>query len=217
MNTQIEIAGLTVRYDSVLALENISYTIHRGDFIGITGPNGGGKTTLLRTLLGLKKPDEGAIRFYRDGQPVVDLNVGYLPQKSVIDPRFPITVAEVVESGFLGKYGDVVPKKYRGERVEEVLARVGLSGLSDKTIGKLSGGQMQRALLGRALVALPEVLVLDEPSSYVDQSFEERMHEMLRDENKRGTTILYVSHQTEILNRMAGRMVHIDRVLQELR
>lgn len=76
---------------------------------------------------------------------------------------------------------------------------------------------MQRALLGRALVALPEVLVLDEPSSYVDQSFEERMHEMLRDENKRGTTILYVSHQTEILNRMAGRMVHIDRVLQELR
>lgn len=217
MNTQIEIAGLTVRYDSVLALENISYTIHRGDFIGITGPNGGGKTTLLRTLLGLKKPDEGAIRFYRDGQPVVDLNVGYLPQKSVIDPRFPITVAEVVESGFLGKYGDVVPKQCRGERIKEVLARVGLSGLSDKTIGKLSGGQMQRALLGRALVALPEVLVLDEPSSYVDQSFEERMHEMLRDENKRGTTILYVSHQTEILNRMAGRMVHIDRVLQELR
>lgn len=171
----------------------------------------------MRALLGLKKTERGSIRFYRDGQQVPDLNVGYLPQKSVIDPRFPITVAELVESGFLGKYGDVVPKQYRGERVEEVLARVGLSGLSDKTIGKLSGGQMQRALLGRALVALPEVLVLDEPSSYVDQSFEERMHEMLRDENKRGTTILYVSHQTEILNRMAGRMVHIDRVLQELR
>ena len=217
MNTQIEITGLTVRYDSVTALSDISYQINKGDFVGITGPNGGGKTSFLRALLGLKKTERGTIRFYRDGQQVPDLNVGYLPQKSVIDPRFPITVAEVIESGFLGKYGDVVPKKCRGERIKEVLARVGLSELSDRTIGKLSGGQMQRALLGRALVALPEVLVLDEPSSYVDQSFEERMHEMLRDENKRGTTILYVSHQTEILNRMAGRMVHIDRVLQELR
>lgn len=217
MNTQIEIAGLTVRYDSVLALENISYTIHRGDFIGITGPNGGGKTTLLRTLLGLKKPDEGAIRFYRDGQPVVDLNVGYLPQKSEIDHRFPITVAEVVASGFLGKYGADVPKKRRREQVESVLSRVGLSELSDRAIGKLSGGQMQRVLLGRALVASPEVLVLDEPSSYVDQSFEERMHEMLQEENKKGTTILYVSHQTEILSRMAGRMICVDRFLQEIR
>ncbi len=214
---QIEISGLSAGYDSVVVLENISYKINAGDFIGITGPNGGGKTTFLRTLLGLIKIDKGSISFYRDRRSAPDLNVGYLPQKNLIDHRFPITVSEVIESGFLGKYGDAFSQKERRERVKDILLKTGLFDLSDRAIGKLSGGQMQRALLGRALVSSPEVLVLDEPSSYVDKSFEEQMHALLKNENERGTTILYVSHQTQTLNRMASRMIRIDRELQEIR
>lgn len=214
---QIEISGLSVGYDSVIVLDDVSYEINAGDFIGITGPNGGGKTTFLRALLRLIKIGKGSISFYRGEKLVPDLNVGYLPQKNLIDHRFPITVSEVIESGFLGKYGDIVSKKERRERVKEILLKVGLSDLSDRVIGKLSGGQIQRALLGRALVSSPEVLVLDEPSSYVDKSFEDQMHALLKDENERGATILYVSHQTETLNRIAGRMIRIDRELREIR
>lgn len=217
MNTQIEIAGLSVNYDSVVALENISYRINPGDFVGITGPNGGGKTTFLRALLGLIKIRKGSILFYRDGMQVPDLNIGYLPQKNLIDHRFPITVSEVIESGFLGKYGSVASQKERDEKTEKVLVQMGLSDLSDRAIGKLSGGQMQRVLLGRALVSSPEILVLDEPSSYVDKSFEERMHVILKEENEKGTTILYVSHQTEALSEVVDRMVCIDGTLREIR
>ncbi len=217
MNTQIEVKGLSVNYDSVTALSNVSCQIDCGDFVGITGPNGGGKTTFLRTVLGLIKPRSGDVRFYRNGKSVPDLNIGYLPQKNLIDYRFPITVAEVVESGFLGKYGDTVAKDIRREKTKEMLLRIGLSDLSDRTIGKLSGGQMQRVLLGRALVSSPEVLVLDEPSSYIDKSFEEQMHRLLRQENEEGTTILYVSHQTETLKSLCSRLFVIDGELQEIK
>lgn len=216
MNTQIEVKGLSVNYDSVTALSNVSCQIDCGDFVGITGPNGGGKTTFLRTVLGLIKPRSGDVRFYRNGKPVPDLNIGYLPQKNLIDYRFPITVTEVVESGFLGKYGDTVAKDTRWEKTKEMLLRIGLSDLSDRTIGKLSGGQMQRVLLGRALVSSPEVLVLDEPSSYIDKSFEGQMHRLLCQENEKGTTILYVSHQTETLKSLCCRLFVIDGELREI-
>jgi zinc transport system ATP-binding protein len=172
----------------------VDLTVYRRDFLGIIGPNGGGKTTLIKVMLGLLKPASGAIHCFRNGQEVGELRMGYLPQYSQIDKKFPISVKEVVMSGLAKE--KPLWRRYTPEqrqRTEEMMVRMGLEGLEDRAIGELSGGQLQRALLGRAMVSNPEVVILDEPNTYIDKRFEARLYSLLEEINKERAVVL-VSH-----------------------
>ena len=216
-NKIIEVADVSLRYDRLPVLTDIDLTVFKDDFLVITGPNGGGKTSLLRIILGLQLPSRGAVHFYREGQLAHNLNIGYLPQKNVIDSRFPITVSEVVFSGLSGskKIFSRFTKKEQ-EQVEKMLLLMGLAELRDRPIGQLSGGQLQRTLLGRALVSDPEILILDEPSSYVDKAFETRMYDLLGEVAEKATVLL-VSHELGRVTEMANRVVRINKTLEEVR
>lgn len=184
----IEIKNLSAGYDGRNVLHDINLTVYERDFLGIIGPNGGGKTTLIKCILGLLKPTGGEIVF--NGKP----SLGYLPQYSTIDRKFPISVEEVILSGL--SIQKSLASRFTPEQRKkggQVIARMGLEGLEHRAIGQLSGGQLQRALLGRAIISDPSVLILDEPSTYIDKRFEARLYELLAEINKECAIIL-VSH-----------------------
>ena len=214
MNTPlIEIKNLSAGYDSRTVLRNVNLTAYDRAFLGIIGPNGGGKTTLIKCILGLLKPTTGEI-LYRvttasNNNPAFldnsatnsqfstlnsQFSMGYLPQYNSIDRKFPITVEEVILSG-LSSQKSLISRftATHREKARQVIARMGLEGLEKRAIGALSGGQLQRALLGRAIISDPALVVLDEPSTYIDKRFEARLYELLAEINH-DCAIILVSH-----------------------
>lgn len=194
MNKLIELKNIQAAYDQKVVLRDVNLSIYEHDFLGVIGPNGGGKTTLMRVILGLLKPISGEICFFQNNQPVPQLTIGYLPQYSQIDKKFPISVREVIFSGLYREkplFGGYSASQK--ERVAEVITQMGLEGLEKRQIGELSGGQLQRVLLGRAIVQHPQVVILDEPSTYLDMRFEERLYRLLTDINRESAIVL-VSH-----------------------
>lgn len=214
VNNTIDCTDVAVRLESVCfrregrdILKDVNLSISRGDFVAVTGPNGGGKTTMLKLILGLGAPTSG----------VVTVNVprnaiGYLPQKNTVDAHFPISVREVVASGLLAR-SDMSDAE-RARRVDDTIARVELLEHADRPIGRLSGGQVQRALLGRAIISQPALLVLDEPLSYIDKHFEAHIYQLL-EQIAPDTTIILVSHEMSIIAGMANRHFIIDRTASE--
>ena len=214
MNTPlIEIKNLSAGYDSRTVLRNVNLTVYDRDFLGIIGPNGGGKTTLIKCILGLLKPTTGEI-LYRvttasNNNPAFldnsatnsqfstlnsQFSMGYLPQYNSIDRKFPITVEEVILSGLSSQKSLILRfTATHREKARQVIARMGLEGLEKRAIGALSGGQLQRALLGRAIISDPALVVLDEPSTYIDKRFEARLYELLAEINH-DCAIILVSH-----------------------
>lgn len=203
----LELKNVCMGWEDRRVLEDINLCVHHGDFIAITGPNGGGKTTLLRVMLGLLKPVSGEVIRHFEG-----LRVGYLPQKNMIDSHFPVTVREVIMSGLLGCKD--IDKAARCELYETAISRVGLEEHQTRPIGLLSGGQLQRALLARAIISHPAILVLDEPLSYIDQHFEEHLYQLIEELSK-DTTIALVSHQMSTIAGMANRHFIVDHRLHE--
>ena len=192
MKPIIEIKNLSTGYDGRTVLHDVNLSINERDFLGIIGPNGGGKTTLIKCILGLLKPTGGEIIFNVPEQS--QLFLGYLPQYSTIDRKFPISVEEVILSGL--SIQKSLTSRFTPEQREkgkQIITRMGLEGLESRSIGQLSGGQLQRALLGRAIISDPAVLILDEPSTYIDKRFEARLYELLAEINKECAIIL-VSH-----------------------
>jgi zinc transport system ATP-binding protein len=192
MKPLIDIQNLTVGYDKIPVLSDVNLKIFDNDFLGVIGPNGGGKTSLLKAILGLLKPFAGKIVF-RDDLNMSKKPVGYLPQVKHIDRKFPITVFDVVRSGAIM---EPVKQQYSQElkqRVNHLLEEMGISGISKKAIGELSGGQMQRVFLCRALLGNPKILILDEPDTFVDNRFEGELYEKLRVLNQE-IAIILVSH-----------------------
>ena len=207
----IEIKNLSAGYDNRTVLRNVNLTVYDRDFLGIIGPNGGGKTTLIKCILGLLKPTAGEI-LYSDKRFVASdkqrgtaqrpalttnrsvLKMGYLPQYNSIDRKFPITVEEVILSG-LSSQKSLISRftATHREKARQVIARMGLEGLEKRAIGALSGGQLQRALLGRAIISDPALVVLDEPSTYIGKRFEARLYELLAEINH-DCAIILVSH-----------------------
>ena len=208
----IRLENVGVEFDRKRVFADIDLTVRRGDFVAISGPNGGGKTTLLRVLLRLLRPTSGRVVYLRDGREVSRLPIGYLPQKSMIDTHFPITVRDAVMSGLQRGWLGRLPAGAR-EKFEEVAEMCGITGYLGKSVGQLSGGQLQRTLLARAVISGPEVLVLDEPLSYVDKQFEHRIYSIV-EELARRTTILLVSHEMSVISRMANRHLIVDHGLR---
>ncbi|HNW52591.1 MAG TPA: metal ABC transporter ATP-binding protein [Prolixibacteraceae bacterium] len=193
MNNLIEIKNLSVAFDSKVVLSNANLSISEHDFIGVIGPNGGGKTTLLKAILGLIQPSSGQIVF-SDFMQNRGSDIGYLPQVNKFDSRFPISVFEVIYSGLArqGSWRSGFIQKDKS-KVEAIIRELGIEKFAHKPIGELSGGQMQRAFLGRALVSDPKLLILDEPDTYVDNQFENELYKKLKELNSR-MAILLVTH-----------------------
>ena len=223
MSTIIKIEHLHAGYEGKEVLSDINLTVTSDDYLGIIGPNGGGKTTLIRLILGLMKPTSGTIRFFKEEKSkgetrqdkeqkgetnedkhlkeVKEVSMGYLPQYNALDKQFPISVYEVVLSG-LSKSKKLFARytKAQHQQVLDTLERMQLTDLKDRHIGALSGGQLQRVLLARAIVAKPDVVILDEPNTYIDRRFQKQMYEMLEQINKE-CAIIIVSHDiAEVLN-----------------
>ena len=195
-------------YNGETVLRNISLKIHDHDFIGVIGPNGGGKTTMVKVLLGLLTPYKGKV-----SQPSGPIRIGYLPQAAQIDRSFPITVQEVVESGLQGRpFWRPGPGKAQKKQIAQILHETGLSAYAHRAIGELSGGQLQRTLLGRALIKEPDLLVLDEPNTYVDKTFEGELYHWLQELNKK-MAILLVSHDVGTISSIVKTIACVNQEL----
>ena len=197
----IEIKNLYVSLNGNLVLRDINLDIVKGDFLGIIGPNGGGKSTLLKTILGLIKPDYGSIKIW--GHKNINKGrayIGYVPQYAQFDRDFPISVEEVVILGRLGKRKQLRYSKADQMRLDEALEKVEINNLRKRQIGELSGGERQRVLVARALVANPKILLLDEPTASTDSKFSADFYELLNFLNQE-ITIVLVSHDISAISK----------------
>jgi zinc transport system ATP-binding protein len=202
-----------VEFDGLVVLEGVNLTIHQRDFLGIIGPNGGGKTTLLRIMLGLLSPDRGEVKVFGQNPEKARKKVGYVPQHSRFDFRFPISVREVV---LMGRYRLAGLLKGYDEKDKEitrdVLKTVGMFEYQDRQIGKLSRGQQQRVLLARALVSEPKMLILDEPTASVDARMQTGFYELLA-ELKKKMAIVMVSHDISAISVYVDKIACLNRKL----
>jgi zinc transport system ATP-binding protein len=211
MANLFEMHSLSASYGAVTVLKDVNFSVSENDFIGVIGPNGGGKTTLLKIILGLLKPVKGEIVFNTD---LLNGNrIGYLPQMSTGDINYPVTVNDIVLSGLMIRKG-IISRMTSSDKKKAgmVIAELGLSEMSGSTINELSGGQMQRVLLGRAIIGDPKLLLLDEPGNFVDTTFENDFYEKLRDLNKR-MAILMVSHDVGTISAHIKSFACVNRSL----
>lgn len=210
MKSLLKIEDLSFGYDKVPVIENVNFEVFEQDFVGVIGPNGGGKTTLLKAILGLVKPDKGQIRFGERLQGSKKA-IGYLPQVRYIDKKFPITVQDVVISGSLLLERKLSRATIK-EKAETLLYDMGLAEIRDKAIGELSGGQMQRVFLCRALISDPNLLILDEPDTFVDNRFEGELYEKLKELNK-NVAIILASHDVGTITSYVKTIACVNRHL----
>ncbi len=205
----VEIKNLTVRYDSVKVLDDVSFLINQNDFLGIIGPNGAGKSTLFSCMLGLLQNYEGEIKFFSQDikkSKKYLKEIGYVPQKPIFEKNFPATVKEVVRMG--------LPRNVPEKRVDEVLQQVWIHELANRRIGELSGGQQQRVFIAKALVSEPKILILDEPVTGIDASSTEIFYSILRDLNQnQNITIIWSSHDLDAVNKLANKVACLNKTL----
>jgi zinc transport system ATP-binding protein len=206
-----EMHSLSASYGENIVLKDVDFKVSENDFIGVIGPNGGGKTTLLKVILGLLKPAKGKIIFNNellDGK-----SIGYLPQISTGDINYPVTVTDIVLSGLMIKKG-IISRMSSSDKVKagKIIEELGLSGLAGSTLNELSGGQIQRVFLGRAIIGDPKLLLLDEPGNFVDTTFENDFYEKLRDLNKH-MAILMVSHDVGTISSHIKSFACVNRSL----
>ncbi|MBA1438658.1 MAG: metal ABC transporter ATP-binding protein [Epsilonproteobacteria bacterium] len=211
-----DVANLSFKVGNHTILQNISLQIFQGEYIAIIGPNGGGKTTLMRLLLGLEKPTSGAIRIYGKEQKKFKQwhKIGYVPQRvSLTDINFPATVEDIVKMGCIAKKG--VFARFNDEDaeiVDDAMAKMDILDLKDQLVGTLSGGQRQRVMIARALASSPEILILDEPNTGVDVKSQQRFYELLRKLNKEdGLTILFITHDIGVIADDIARLFTINQ------
>jgi zinc transport system ATP-binding protein len=204
----VNIDNVSYGFNSALVLENISFTVDKGDFVGIIGPNGAGKTTLFRSMLGLLEDYQGRITFFgkdiRKNRNILQ-KIGYIPQKNSTDQGFPATVEEIVSLGITGRR----PSK---NKINHAIETVGLFDQKTKRIGELSGGQQQRVLIAKALANEPELLILDEPVTGIDLKTQNKFYVLLKklnEENK--ITIIWASHDLDAVKKLANKIACVNR------
>ena len=212
-DTVIDLRSVSFSYGAASVIQSVDLDVLEGEFLGVVGPNAGGKSTLLKLILGLLTPQSGRIRVL--GRPPGEASrfLGYVPQYPAFARDFPVTVEQTVLMGRLGS-GSWFGGYGRADReaADKALAEVEAKGLNKRQIGTLSGGQLQRVLLARALVSEPDILILDEPTANIDQRSEGDIFDLLRKLNER-MTILVVSHDVAFISSYVGRVACINRTL----
>ena len=193
-DTILTFRNVNFGYGPHKVLDDVSFTVKRGEYVGIVGPNGGGKTTLFKLVLGILKPHSGEIKLFGKEPEETRYRVGYVPQYFNVDRQFPINVAALIEAGLLNHSGFLPnSKKEAKEKIANVLKSVYLDGYQKRAVGELSGGELQRVLIARALVSDPELLLLDEPTANVDPAVGVSLNGLFQELNK-DHTIVIVSH-----------------------
>jgi zinc transport system ATP-binding protein len=218
MDSIVDISNVDFNYGNTAALKNVSIQIQRGSTVGLIGPNGGGKTTLVKMLIGLLVPVAGHIVI--DGMPPMKAVrrgdvIGYLPQNAARPERFPLNVRQVVRLGLAGKTG--ICRSYSKadlEFVDHLLDRMQVADLAHRPIGQLSGGQLQRVFIARALAPRPRILLLDEPTTGVDRKNQQRFIELLMELKKElALTVIMVSHDLRAVSAIADRIACLNQTL----
>ena len=216
MESIISLKNVSVRYQKVIALYDINLDIYSGDYIGIFGPNGSGKTTLLKTILGTVKPSAGQIkRFDLNILKKIHTKIGYVPQNPTINKTFPASVLEVVEMGLYGKAGFLKPLKPEHHKMaEKALHYVHMGSYKNRPIGHLSGGELQKVMVARALAFEPEIILLDEPTSSLDFVMTKDLMELLTELNKSlNITIICIHHHLDLLIPFCTRLLIINKTI----
>lgn len=202
----IEVNNLTVQYDHHVVLDNLSFTIHEGELTAILGPNGSGKSTLIKAILGLVPVKQGTIKVF--GKPIHEVLslIGYLPQRLVFDRTFPITVEEFLALS-LQKDAPVTA-------INDVLGEVGLQSYKTNLLGELSGGQLQRILIARAILNQPKLLILDEPEAGIDIEAERNFYALIQHlDNEHGMTVVMISHEVDLVYDFAEQVICLNKDL----
>lgn len=208
----IEVNNVYFKYEEVNILEEINFSVDDRDFVGIIGPNGGGKTTLIKILVGLLKPQQGEVKIF--GKPVSKVKnlIGYVPQIFNFDPNYPISVEEVVLLGRLTADRKSFRNKTDLKIVHECLEKVGMIDSKHELIGNLSGGQKQRVLIARAIAVQPKILILDEPTASIDSRAGKNFYDLLDGLNKE-MTIIMISHDIGVVSQYVKKIACLNKNL----
>lgn len=208
----LELINVNVGYNGNTIIKDASLEVYNDDFIGIIGPNGGGKTTLVKAIVGLLKPKRGEILYHFSRENLAH-SIGYMPQINYIDKKFPISVIDVVMSGYMDKKKLI--KRFttdEKQKAEDLLAQTGIADLKKKPIGNLSGGELQRVFLCRSIISSPKLLILDEPNNFVDNRFESELYELLGELNKT-MAVMIVSHDIGMLSTYIKTIACVNKEL----
>lgn len=214
----IKLQEVSFSYGETNILSNITFSVNKGDFVGLVGQNGSGKTTLIKILLGILKKRSGKIIIF--DSPIEEFKenkkIGYVPQKATnFDPFFPATVFEIVSMGLLSQKKN--PKRITSadnKLINSVLTQVNMTHYKKRRIGELSGGQQQKVFIARALVSNPELLILDEPSAGIDQKSRDEFYEMLGKLNKKGMTIIMITHDLSRITKHINKVASLNTKLE---
>ncbi|HIK58260.1 MAG: metal ABC transporter ATP-binding protein [Nitrospinaceae bacterium] len=209
----ITVKDLHFSYGGPKILENVEINIRRNEFIGMVGPNGSGKTTLLKIIMGVLTPDKGSVKVLGNPPSQSVKEIGYMPQLTPFSRDFPINVEEVVLMGRLGKTSSIgFFNKADKRAAEKAMNDVEILDLCKRTIGSLSGGQLQRVLIARALTCEPKIMILDEPTANVDMKIEKDIFDLLKQLNEK-VTIIVVTHDIGFISQYIDRVACINRTL----
>jgi zinc transport system ATP-binding protein len=211
--TQIELNNVTFAYDRYPVVRNVTFSITQREIVAIVGPNGGGKTTLLRLILGLEKPQQGTVNVLGSTPHKARSLLGYVPQQTMYDPQFPICVRDVVRMGVIEQHPFGFFSKKDTRAAMDALETMELSHLHDAPFTALSGGQKQRVLIARALVSSPSILLLDEPTAHVDQQTSQQLYNTLKQLGAR-MTIVFVSHDVGVVSTIATSVLCVNHTTQ---
>ena len=209
MNTIVSFHKVNFGYSAQKALEDVSFSIEEKDFVSVVGPNGGGKTTLAKLMLGLVQPGTGTIRVFDQSPEVSRSKIGYVPQYSLYDPHFPVSVKEVVLMGRMKSRKFFFSKQDHRDAVK-VLERAGLSSVLNSSFSELSGGQRQRVLIARALISNPQILLMDEPTASVDSLVEKKMSTLL-EQLKKKLTVILITHDMGFVSNLVTKVICVNR------
>lgn len=213
-NVIIQLDNVYFQYDKTkMILEDVSFTVKKGEFVGIIGPNGGGKTTLLKLMLGLLTPTSGNVSLYNrtTKEKTKNSKIGYVPQEKMYNYGFPISVMEVVLMGRLSKKKLLSLYNKNDKTIaKQCLNKVGMLDFADKQMQYLSGGQKQRVYIARALASEPNILLLDEPTTGIDPKFHHEFYELINELNK-DNTVISVSHDLECLSKNVSKIVYVNK------
>lgn len=214
----VKLEGVWVYYRGTPVLKDVTLNIEAGEFLGLIGPNGGGKTTLLKVILGLVKADRGTVEVFGVSPEKLGKKrclIGYLPQRSLVDWQFPASVLDVVMMGRYGQIGIVRQPSARDKEIAlQALERVGIADLAQRQLGELSGGQQQRVFIARALASEPKLLLLDEPVAGVDSATQDKFYQFLgKLKEELGLTIVMVSHDLAVISTYVEKVACLNQSL----